>query len=63
MSAAPARSESDKTLRSWVTSVTIGSFLLIGVTGVLMFFEVSVSSAGEYQQPAPPSHRAQVGRR
>src|SRR5512142_1386864 len=29
-----------KALRSWVTPITIGSFLLLGVTGVLMFFEV-----------------------
>lgn len=29
-----------KKLRSWVTPITIGSFLLIGVTGLLMFFEV-----------------------
>ena len=27
-------------LRSWVTPITIGSFLLIGVTGLLMFFKV-----------------------
>jgi hypothetical protein len=29
-----------KKLRSWVTPITIGSFLLIGVTGLLMFFKV-----------------------
>ena len=29
-----------KKLRSWVTPVTSGSFLLIGVTGALMFFKV-----------------------
>lgn len=29
-----------KRLRSWVTPITIGSFLLIGVTGLLMFFKV-----------------------
>ncbi len=29
-----------KKLRSWVTPITIGSFLLIGATGLLMFFEV-----------------------
>jgi hypothetical protein len=29
-----------KKLRSWVTPVTVGSFLLIGVTGLLMFFKV-----------------------
>jgi hypothetical protein len=28
-----------KKLRSWVTPLTIGSFLLIGVTGLLMFFK------------------------
>jgi hypothetical protein len=28
-----------KRLRSWVTPITIGSFLLIGVTGLLMFFK------------------------
>jgi hypothetical protein len=27
-------------LRAWVTPITIGSFLLIGVTGLLMFFNV-----------------------
>lgn len=27
-------------LRAWVTPITIGSFLLIGVTGLLMFFKV-----------------------
>jgi hypothetical protein len=40
MSAVPARPESKKTLRSWLTPITIGSFLLIGVTGLLMFFKV-----------------------
>ena len=30
-----------KKLRSWVTQVTIGSFLVIGVTGLLMFLGVS----------------------
>ena len=29
-----------KKLRSWVTPITIGSFLLLGVTGLLMFFKV-----------------------
>ncbi len=29
-----------KRLRSWVTPMTLGSFLLIGITGVLMFFKV-----------------------
>jgi len=29
-----------KRLRSWVTPITIGSFLLLGVTGVLMFLKV-----------------------
>lgn len=29
-----------KKLRSWVTPLTIGSFLLLGVTGLLMFFKV-----------------------
>jgi hypothetical protein len=29
-----------KLLRSWVTPITIGSFLLLGVTGLLMFFKV-----------------------
>jgi len=29
-----------KKLRSWVTPITIGSFLLLGVTGLLMFFRV-----------------------
>jgi len=29
-----------KKLRSWVTPITIGSFLLIGVTGLLMFLKV-----------------------
>ncbi len=29
-----------KTLRSWVTPISIGSFLLLGVTGLLMFFKV-----------------------
>ena len=29
-----------KKLRAWVTSISIGSFLLLGVTGLLMFFEV-----------------------
>lgn len=29
------------TLRSWATPVTIGSFLLIAVTGVLMFFHLN----------------------
>jgi hypothetical protein len=29
-----------KKLRAWVTPITIGSFLLIGVTGLLMFFKV-----------------------
>ena len=29
-----------KKLRSWVTPITIGSFLLIGITGLLMFFRV-----------------------
>jgi hypothetical protein len=29
-----------KKLRLWVTPITIGSFLLIGVTGLLMFFKV-----------------------
>lgn len=29
-----------KKLRSWVTPVTIGSFLLLGVTGLLMFVKV-----------------------
>ncbi len=28
-------------LRAWVTPITIGSFLLIGVTGLLMFFKVA----------------------
>jgi hypothetical protein len=28
-----------KKLRSWVTPITIGSFLLLGVTGLLMFFK------------------------
>jgi hypothetical protein len=28
-----------KKLRAWVTPVTIGSFLLLGVTGLLMFFK------------------------
>ncbi len=28
-----------KRLRAWVTPITIGSFLLLGVTGLLMFFE------------------------
>jgi hypothetical protein len=32
-----------KKLRAWVTPITIGSFLLIGVTGVLMFFKVAGS--------------------
>ena len=27
-------------LRAWVTPITIGSFLLVGVTGLLMFFKV-----------------------
>lgn len=27
-------------LRAWITPITIGSFLLIGVTGLLMFFKV-----------------------
>jgi len=27
-------------LRAWVTPITIGSFLLLGVTGLLMFFKV-----------------------
>jgi len=27
-------------LRSWVTPITIGSFLLLGITGLLMFFKV-----------------------
>jgi hypothetical protein len=30
-----------KKLRSWVTQVTIGSFLVIGVTGLLMFLGVN----------------------
>jgi hypothetical protein len=30
-------------LRSWVTPITLGSFLLIGVTGLLMFFKVRSS--------------------
>jgi hypothetical protein len=29
-----------KKLRAWVTPITIGSFLLLGVTGLLMFFKV-----------------------
>jgi hypothetical protein len=29
-----------KQLRSWVTPITIGAFLLLGVTGLLMFFKV-----------------------
>ena len=29
-----------KKLGSWVTPITLGSFLLIGATGLLMFFEV-----------------------
>jgi hypothetical protein len=29
-----------KKLRTWITPITIGSFLLIGVTGLLMFFKV-----------------------
>ncbi len=29
-----------KKLRAWVTPITIGSFLLIGITGLLMFFKV-----------------------
>ena len=29
-----------KKLRLWVTPITIGSFLLLGVTGLLMFFKV-----------------------
>jgi hypothetical protein len=29
-----------KRLRAWVTPVTIGCFLLLGVTGLLMFFKV-----------------------
>jgi hypothetical protein len=29
-----------KKLRSWVTPITIGSFLLLGITGLLMFFKV-----------------------
>lgn len=29
-----------KKLRAWVTPITIGSFLLVGVTGLLMFFKV-----------------------
>ena len=29
-----------KRLRAWVTPITMGSFLLIGVTGLLMFFKV-----------------------
>jgi len=33
-------SGSQRGLRCWVTPVTIGAFLLIGVTGVLMFFKV-----------------------
>lgn len=30
-----------KKLRAWVTPITIGSFLLLGVTGILMFFKVA----------------------
>lgn len=29
-----------KRLQSWVTPITLGSFLLIGITGLLMFFKV-----------------------
>lgn len=32
-----------KKLRSWVTQVTIGSFLLVGVTGLFLFFGVTGS--------------------
>lgn len=35
-----AGSGAHRGLRSWVTPLTIGTFLLIGVTGVLMFFKV-----------------------
>lgn len=26
--------------RSWVTPITAGSFLLVGVTGILIFFHI-----------------------
>lgn len=29
-------------LRKWATPLTIGSFLLMGVTGILMFFHLDI---------------------
>lgn len=43
-----------KRLRSWVTPITIGSFLLLGVTGLLMFFKVRgglIVAAHEWLSP------------
>jgi len=43
-----------KKLRSWVTPITIGSFLLLGVTGLLMFFKVRgglIAVAHEWLSP------------
>ncbi len=43
-----------KKLRSWVTPITIGSFLLLGCTGLLMFFKVRgglIVAAHEWLSP------------
>ncbi len=40
VSAKSTCSRSNQGVRAWVTPLTIGAFLLIGVTGLLMFFKV-----------------------